>query len=153
MNLDNLNRWLTLLANLGVLAGILVVAIELQQTQTEMKAESSSMRAAMARENNLWAVEFDMQVIGEKILKGEELSPADAYRSTIFFGNLLRYFETMHYQYQLGVLDEESWRSQSRVIGQMCNGENSSFSHFFPNGINGRAYRESFIELFNAPCE
>ena len=33
MNLDKLNNWLTLAANIGVLAGILLVAYEVRQNQ------------------------------------------------------------------------------------------------------------------------
>lgn len=38
MKLDNLNRWLTLLANLGVLGGIVLLAIEVQQTTEAQQA-------------------------------------------------------------------------------------------------------------------
>ncbi len=37
MNLESLNKWLTLVANVGVLAGLIAVIVELQQNTTATK--------------------------------------------------------------------------------------------------------------------
>jgi hypothetical protein len=39
MKLDSLNKWLTLLANLGVVAGIIFLAIELRQNQSILEQD------------------------------------------------------------------------------------------------------------------
>lgn len=48
MSLDSLNRWLTLLANIGVIAGIVFLAIEVRQNQL-MLEESNRLNRVMAR--------------------------------------------------------------------------------------------------------
>jgi len=49
MQLDDLNKWLTLAANVGVLAGIIFLAIELQQNTNMMQAQT---RQAITENSN-----------------------------------------------------------------------------------------------------
>lgn len=42
MNFDMFNRWLTLIANLGILIGIYFVAVELNQNEIGMRAQSAA---------------------------------------------------------------------------------------------------------------
>ena len=42
MKSDSLNRWLTLIANLGVLAGLIIVAYEINQTRTQLQLSASA---------------------------------------------------------------------------------------------------------------
>lgn len=51
MDSNSVSKWLTLGANFGVLVGLIVVVLELQQTQVIMSAESSMQRVQMSREN------------------------------------------------------------------------------------------------------
>jgi len=53
MNLDKLNRWLTLAANLAVLAGVLLAAAELRQN-TELA--TANARQAIAHDSYLPAL-------------------------------------------------------------------------------------------------
>ena len=152
MNLDSLNKLLTLIANVGVLVGIFVVAIELQQTQTQMQAEASARRANMSRQQNLDAVQFNVGEIISKIRSGVELSDSEAFSARQFMNNVLRYHESLHHQYSMGVLDEESWISSLNVIRRMCNGENYLYNYLFPDGLTSDNYRASFQALINPPC-
>jgi len=151
MKFDKLNQWISLLANLGVLVGIIVVAVELQQTQTEMRGEASTMRAEMMRQTNMWALELNMAEFGLKVQGGEVPNPHEMEQARAFFGNILRYFENLHYQHEIGILDEEIWQANSRAMNSMCKGKNLEFSAVFPDGVTG-GYRASFTELINPPC-
>jgi len=51
MNLDQLNRWLTLVANIGVIMGIVFLAIEINQNQTALEEQNMLTRLS-ARESN-----------------------------------------------------------------------------------------------------
>ena len=42
MNLEKLNSWLTLSANIGVFAGIIFVAYEIRQNTTQLRSETSN---------------------------------------------------------------------------------------------------------------
>ena len=150
MKLDNLNHWLTLLANVGVLVGIIVVAVELQQTQIEMRAETSTLRAEMARQNDITALELGMSELTQKIVGGEDLTLPERSRATAFFRNLFRYYENLHYQNQLGVLDVEIWEANLNTIRNICT-RNPAYTYMYPDGLSG-TLRASFLEFLEEIC-
>ena len=45
MNTDNLNRWLTLCANIGVVIGIIFLALELQQNNELLESQAQETQA------------------------------------------------------------------------------------------------------------
>ena len=157
MNMDKLNSWLTLAANIGVLIGIFVVAVQLQQSQTEMRAESSNMRTQLSFQNNYNARIYKIDELRQKLANGQELTEEEGLKIVEFRQNILRYFENLHYQYQIGVLDEEIWQANLGAISSFC--RNSLFINFWPNsGSNNRpnSYRKSFldlVELAASQCE
>ena len=81
MNLDQLNKWLTLLANLGVLAGIVLVAFQL-------KENTDATRVQSAYDVNTGYVNFDVACMGDTFaealvtayLKPSELTNAQSYQ-------------------------------------------------------------------------
>jgi hypothetical protein len=148
MNLDNLNKWLTLTANLGVLVGIFVVAVELQQSQSALLAESSSTRTQMVSEINSIGIDRGINQIRSKFLAGKEISEQDLGGANEWVTRMLRHLENMHYQYQIGVLDDEIWEVTRRGVKLMA--DEPLFHMVFPNWPNEfmtQIYRESFIEL------
>jgi hypothetical protein len=151
MKMDNLNRWLTLLANAGVLIGIVVVAIELQQTQTEMTAEASTLRAQMAIDIRDRQTENRIYEIGEKLRTSRELTIEEDDRLRNFISSLMRFFENLHFQYQLGVLDEEIWQGNYSGLSGLCGG--SIYQYVFPDGFNDTTHRASFRALVSETCE
>ena len=150
MNLDKFNEWLTLIANLGVLIGIFVVAVELQQTQIQMQGESSTMRAEMARQNNALGLELGLRDFTDKIENGEEHTPEEINKIRTYFNSMLRYYENLHYQKEIGILDDEIWASNVRGSFNMC--RSSAFSFIYPNGFGGASFRESFVEFMSLQC-
>ena len=81
MNLDSLNKWLALAANIGVIAGIFFLALEFQQYQEEMSSQSRF---------NYFSTRVEMQktlsidpIITPIIFKsrvGETLTPLESFR-------------------------------------------------------------------------
>jgi hypothetical protein len=61
MEIDKLNRWLTLAANIGVIAGILFLAVELQQNNELMAAQDRYNRYEVATRT------FDFLISDESI--------------------------------------------------------------------------------------
>ena len=95
MNLDNLNKWLTLVANLGVVVGIFFLAIEIRQNQQTLE----QTQALIQRDYDLAVVDNLQQIadtsddmrmlflqypeIAELSIRGragEEMSDVDAVR-------------------------------------------------------------------------
>ena len=59
MNLNKLNNWLTLIANIGVLIGIIVVVVELRQNTTAIEYDSYWNRVAAAADLRIPLIESD----------------------------------------------------------------------------------------------
>ncbi|MEQ8955353.1 MAG: hypothetical protein RL120_14575 [Gammaproteobacteria bacterium] len=140
-----------MIANIGVLVGIFIVAFELNQTQIAMQAEASTMRTQMAQLGGQISDERMIPQIVAKLREGEELSAEESRNYRYWSSFYLRYFENLHYQYQLGVLDEEIWSANVFGIrGTVCN---SAFNQLFNWPTSAGSYRESFVEYALATCE
>ena len=141
-----------LIANTGVLIGIVVVAVELQQTQIQMNAESSSTRTELISQANALAIELDIGGLTQKIEDGLELTETEQYTLRRYFTNIMRYFENLHYQHELGVLDNEIWQSNLYALNRWCTGESTVFSYLYPDGLDNFTFRGSFRELVIPGC-
>ena len=145
MTLDNLNKWLTLIANLGVLIGIIVVAVELRQNQVNMEAEASTKRAEMAFNisETLAQMNRAQQQISELEIAGNQ------YRA-----KLLRYFENLHFQRQIGVLNDEVWQANLNGIKALCGNyfRRNEPELFSDRPSNSFGLRASFVELIRSTC-
>lgn len=104
MNLDSLNKWLTLLANLGVVAGIIFLAIEIRQNQISLDRNSELVEreyelqvadgqlgiAATVNEFRfLTAGDHELAEIWLKGREGNDLPPVDQYRFMALCGALI----------------------------------------------------------------
>ncbi len=98
MDADQLSRWLTLGANIGVIAGIVFLGLELRQNADLMRAQS---RAEMSRDTvNLLSLNVNdpsyIDVLGRG-LRGEELTGVEnsqfrrTYNAFIWHWNNLEY--------------------------------------------------------------
>jgi hypothetical protein len=122
MDSNGINRWMTLGANLGVLAGIIFLAFELQQNTVATELEAVSNFQNTFSEIELFVAgnpEFAELLV--KSRESEELTPTDHLRLSIFYGNLLFSWQYTHFQYKTGALDEDIWEGSrvkwTRIIG------------------------------------
>ena len=148
MIIGKLNDWLTLIANFAVLLGILVVVFELQQTQILMQAEAGTMRSELAIETQELDIEIRYRAITEKIISGTPLTEEEESNLERRWRHYLRYWENMHYQWELGILDEEIW--EANLVGIRRFSQNPSFTHLYPdwpNSFIASIHRKSFVEL------
>jgi len=115
LKLSSFNEQLTLLANLGVIAGIVFLGIEINQnskmmaTQTRTDIALSVMHVIEAQRNP-GVVEAN-----RKLAAGEELEFEDTY----YLGNLarttLRTWENTYYQYQNGLFSDSEFQADFSV--------------------------------------
>ena len=119
MDKDRLNRWLTLGANLGVLVGIILLILELDQNREMMRAQTRN-EISVGIVDLLSQVATDTQLAGliRRADSGEDLTPDELVQYEHRTAAMFRYFENVHYQYRLGLYDEaefskqkEAWRS------------------------------------------
>ena len=113
MNSDRLNRWLTLGANLGVLLGIVLVIVELNQNRDMMRAQTRHELSMGIVE--LLLVPSSNEQLSDVMYRagtGAELSPEELFQFHMRTNALFRYFENVHYQYRVGLYDETEFARQ-----------------------------------------
>ncbi len=107
MKADSVNRWLTLVANFGVLIGIILLLVELDQTTTMMRAQTRheitsgivDLLRDVASNDQLAGVMGRAEI-------GEDLSPDELLQYRVRSLAMFRYWEDVHYQYRVGLYDE-----------------------------------------------
>ena len=119
MDSDRLNKWLTLGANIGVLLGIALLIVELDQNRDMMRAQTRHEIADGIVD--LLLVPASNQQLADVMYraeKGGELTPLEEFQFRMRTNALLRYWEDVHYQYRVGLYDDvefskqrEAWRS------------------------------------------
>jgi hypothetical protein len=113
MVIDKLTRWLTLLANLAVLAGIILVAIQIQQNTDITKAQ-------MANEYYLLDAQLELAMMGDSpaqsfqkaVYSPDELNKEDAVILDRYFNFGFVQLGRIRAMIELGVADEELYRER-----------------------------------------
>ena len=110
MDSDRLNRWLALGANIGVLIGIILVVIELDQNRDMMRSQIR-YQVFQDEANYNMSVATNRQLV-ELVLRARQGDEMDGTDSVQNFIRLLSYFriqENIHYQYRQGLLDDTEY--------------------------------------------
>ena len=112
MSIDKINSWLTLVANLGVLVGIIFLAFELQQNTNISR--SGEYRENVQEINNwraLLASDPELTRIFSDYMQGDidELSGNDQSRLYQLVQTLLGIYDNAYFSYQLGIMGESEW--------------------------------------------
>jgi hypothetical protein len=117
MDKDRLNRWwLGLAANLGVVAGIVLLVYELEQNREMMRAQTRNelsvqivdLLSQVATSDELSSLLFRSE-------SGEPLNDEEIVQFQARALAMLRYFENVHYQYRQGMYDEEEFTAQQEA--------------------------------------
>jgi hypothetical protein len=126
LNTVKLNQWLTLGANFGVLAGLLLLVVELNQNHEMMRSQTRhEMSAGIV---DLLQTPANNEQLADLILRagrGEDLTDVEQFQFELRTNALLRYWEDVHYQYRAGLYDavefgkqKEAWKaSLSSSVG------------------------------------
>ena len=115
--MQRIQDWLSLLANVAVLAGILFLAVEIRQNTEAIVAASSTALTVQSIE--FFAVGLDNAVVASALHKqsaGIELDPFEAGQLSRLQYLNFRVFENAYLQYLRGFYDEEEWDRYSRII-------------------------------------
>ena len=123
MDLDRVNRWMTLVANLGVVAGILFLAIELQQANlaTRIAARDSATEGHV----NYMGVVLDPSILAvahDKALASEDLSRLETRQLNLYHVRRWRHYERVYYQLQSGLISQQEWRGYEGGINRAFGG-------------------------------
>ncbi|NIP54362.1 hypothetical protein GWN42_21260 [candidate division KSB1 bacterium] len=107
MDSDRVNRWLTLGANVGVLIGIILLLIELNQNSMLMRGQtrndvSSELIGLMSQVSN----NPQLADLIYRVEHGEQVTPQEMLQYRARQISNIRYFENVFYQYRQGLYDE-----------------------------------------------
>ena len=128
MNADKINRWLTLIANISVVAGIVFLAVEVRQNTESQKeairfAQASAYQERAFAAASLWSSNAGSPELIEAIVAFEDaggidsavealaaLSAEDRYRIHLNMHAQLAILDNNFYQYRQGYLDEDRYQ-------------------------------------------
>ena len=149
MNMDRLNRWLSLGANLGVIAGIIFLGVEIQQNNQILRNQARyNMMLNVNEGTSARAADAELMEIRVKAINGEELSQVESLRLTEDIRSTLVNWGWEFEQYQLGFIDRlpiEGWRRfidrypyVSEMYLEMYEEHESEFHRFMLENILNR---------------
>ncbi len=157
MDADRVNRWLTLVANLGVLIGLFLLVFEIRQNTDLMRAQIAMQRTISTREiYSDWANGGELIPIEVKLFEQLEDFPlAVGWSSLLSPEELLRYEYRMRgrseelkndwYQCSLGLVEEEICRREVRV--RMRNNLHRFYELRIPLGRSQQSYIDEMQDL------
>ena len=122
MNAEHVNRWLTLGANVGVVIGLILLLVELDQNSDLVRAQIHQSRSDTWVSDRLEFAdsEFLLPAYQEFVSAGgpmdpsaiEELDPIESARIYRYLEARAGDYDNLYYQYQQGYLDEEFYRTR-----------------------------------------
>lgn len=113
MKSEDLSRWLTLGANIGVLIGLLLLVVELNQNHEMMRSQTRhDMSMGIV---DLLLTPASNEQLADVLYRGRiggELTPEERFQFNLRTNALFRYWEDVHYQYRAGLYDEVEFSKQ-----------------------------------------
>ena len=117
MKNKRLNQWLTLGANLGVVAGLIFLGIEINQnTRATIAAASEEITSQSL---SYFALGMDNQVIARALYKKSVGEQLDGFEQDQLWRHQyynFRGFQNLFMQYRRGYLEEEEWSMYRLII-------------------------------------
>jgi hypothetical protein len=123
MKMEKLNQWLTLLANVGVIAGIAFLGFEIRQNTEMIESQTrDSITEKQIAVFEWWATSTDnnrIRTLGDN-LELDINSPEAGQYSWMIAGNL-RLWENEWYQYKRGLFEEEEFEPRLNIWKKLVN--------------------------------
>jgi hypothetical protein len=119
MDSDRVNRWLTFATNVGVIVGIVFLALELRQNSQLMAAQ---LRQQMSRDTTdlltLHSNDAQYLTVIERGLKGEELTDVESHqfvhRQNAYIWQWQQW-QNLVYQHRIGLYDDDEFALQIAI--------------------------------------
>lgn len=114
MNSSKINDWLTLVANVAVVGGIVFLAVEIRQNNELLRSESR--QSLIANDIASLTANLDHVDVFAKLGSGAEMTAEEKLRLSFMYTIDIRNREFEYFQYMNGLLDEETWLAYRGVI-------------------------------------
>jgi hypothetical protein len=148
VNLEWTNSWLTLASNIGVIAGIVFLAYELQQNTVATQLEAATnFQASFTDKELLIAGNPEFADLLGRGVKGEKLTAEEQFRLNAFYTNVLRQWQFIHFQYLTDAIDAEMWRGEREYLTEVIGFDAGLYSHW---QTNRKRYSSQFNEMMES---
>jgi hypothetical protein len=127
----------------AVVVSLLLVVFELRQTQVAISAAAHSDRTLRNFEILRFSVEHHTSEIQSKISRGETITVTEGQVLDNQFQMWMRHFEDLHYQHEIGVINDETW--EANMEGLRWTMSTRPFNRNRPQVQ--RLFRPGFVEL------
>ncbi len=115
MNLDALNKWLTLLANFGVIGGMLLIAMQMNfNTETVKLQNAIELNRGLAAGELAFMGETTHIAYTTALFHPEELTEAQLGQVWAYLHNVFLASQNSWLAYKNGLASEESWAHAKR---------------------------------------
>jgi hypothetical protein len=115
MDLDKVNKWLTLVANFAILAGLVFLVLEIQQNTNAVRSAAVQEATNIAREHPLMYVQYP-EVNRLAMAEYSSLSEEDQQRRFWLDVSFWHAMQGLYRQNELGTLPEQEWEVWIRII-------------------------------------
>ena len=147
----DLGQAITILANAGVLAGLLLLAFELNQNHEMTRAQT---RSEISRQitDFLGGVAGDAELASlmRRAQAGEELTVDEEWQYFLLWSANVRFWENIHYQYRQDLFDEAEFEAERTGWRKIIQG-NTVFAKYWCSATDG--YSAEFVAEINSLLE
>ena len=120
----DLGQTISILANFGVFAGVLLLVYELAQNRQMMRSQIRNDLNAGLMSYQLISADEQISEIMERAQNDgglQNLSDVERRRFEVVRGMQARYFENVHYQFRVGLYDDNEFARQKIAWGNYMN--------------------------------
>jgi len=137
-----------LVGTVAIIASLVFVGLELQQSRQIAIADVYQQRTAMNIDliNSRFTPEQIRPLFDKAYFSDDPLTPRENYLLHYSLHPFFAYWENNHFQFELGLLPEEQWESSKGSMRGMA--LNPGFEEWWKE--NKSTYRKSFVEEFDA---
>ena len=116
-------RAMGLLANIGVLIGIILLIYELNQNRDMVRAQTrNEISRTVIEIGQFWSDDATGDLI-ERSLRGDSLTEGEQRKLRLWANSWIRLWENMHYQYREGLFADDEFAAVSNIIRRRMNEE------------------------------
>jgi hypothetical protein len=145
MKREHVVQSIGVLANVGVLAGIVFLAIEVRQNTSAQFAESRQAVLSASREEIILTMEDPSLVLA--LTNSDPLTAEENIRVDGFLSVVLRAREFAWLQYRDGVIDDAQWNTEFNVLAAFLD---SSRTRLWWNTIGRDFFSEEFVRFVDS---
>ena len=147
---DKVNDWLQIVGMAGIIGSLIFVGLQLKQSQDIAVSNQYQARldSVLAAKGNMLQSDAFIAVM-RKVERGESLGSVDFSILDLAVSQMFDNWESNHFQYVNGYVDEEHWQANVREIDQLLDG--FYVSEYWEK--NHQSYRGSFAVVVNSLIE